>query len=427
MKRTILLQEVRKMRFGQACKGWTAGRLSQHEAAQLPGVCGRSFRRYCSCYGQEGLDGLIDRRLAQVPHRRAPVDEVMAVCERHRSRYQGWSVKHFHAWYRREGGTRSYGRLKSRLQEGGLVARVSGRGKHRKRRERAAWPGMMLHQDAGTHQWVPGCHWDLVVTMDDATNEHYAMFFVEQEGTASSFQGIRDAILNKGLFCSLYTDRGSHYWHTPGAGGKVDKTNLTQVGRASKQPGIGMIPACSPEARGRSERMFATHQARLVEELALFGITGMMTANRDLREHYLPAFNAGFMVPAMEQGPSFVPCVAGQIENILCEHFDRVVGKDNCVSFEGFKLQIPQDRVRMHCVKVKVRVLRALPGRRTGGAARATAAGAVCPRWAALGRGAENGRVTRPVPAAPLACRRLRAAPCATCKPKEQTGQIYLF
>jgi len=217
---------------------------------------------------------------------------------------------------------------------------------------------MMLHQDASTHQWVPGCYWDLVVTMDDATNEHYSMFFVEQEGTASSFQGIRDVIAAKGLFCSLYTDRGSHYWHTPEVGGKVDKVNLTQVGRALKQLGIEMIPAYSPEARGRSERMFATHQARLVKELALFGITDMDTANRYVSEQYLPAFNAEFMQPAMEEGSSFVPCIASQIDDILCEHFERVVGKDNCVSFERLKLQIPQDRVRMHYVKVKVRVLR---------------------------------------------------------------------
>jgi len=333
------------MRFDQAWEGWSEGRLSQFEAAQLLGMSERNFRRYCRRFEEEGLDGLIDRRLEQVSHRRAPVDEVMAVQERYRSRYAGWNVKHFHAWYRRDGGTRSYSWVKSRLQEGGLVAK-------------APWPGMLLHQDGSTHQWVPGCQWDLIVTMDDATNEHYSLFFVEQEGTASSFQGIRDVIAARGLFCSLYTDRGSHYWHTPEAGGKVDKVNLTQVGRAMKQLGIEMIPSYSPEARGRSERMFATHQERLVKELALFDITDMIAANRYLREQYLPAFNAEFMQPAMEEGTSFVPCIASQIENILCEHFDRVVGKDNCVSFEGLKLQIPQDRVRMHYVKVKVRVLR---------------------------------------------------------------------
>jgi len=358
MERTKLLQEIRKMRFEQAYEDWREGRLSQFEAARILGVCERTFRRYFTRYEEDGLEGLIDRRLEQVSHRRAPVDEVMAVQERYRARHDGWNAKHFYAWYKREGGTRSYTWVKSRLQEGGLIAKASGRGKHRKRRERAAWPGMMLHQDGSTHQWVPGCYWDLIVTMDDATNEHYSMFFVDEEGTASSFQGVKDVILSKGLFCSLYTDRGSHYWHTPEAGGKVDKTNLTQFGRAMQQLGIELIPAYSPEARGRSERMFATHQERLVKELALFGITDMEAANRYLREQYLPAFNAEFMQPALEEGSSFVPCIASQIEDILCEHFERVVGKDNCVSFERLKLQIPQDRVRMHYVKVKVRVLR---------------------------------------------------------------------
>jgi len=362
MERTLLLQELRQMRFEEAYDGWRSGRLSQYEAGQLLGVCERSFRRYVTRFEEAGLSGLIDRRLGGVSHLRAPVDEVLAVQDLYRDRYDGWSVKHFYAWYRREGGTRSYSWVKTRLQEGGLVRKSPGRGKHRKRRDRAPFPGMLLHQDGSTHEWVSGCYWDLIVTTDDATNEHYSMFFVEQEGTMSSLQGIKDVIQSRGLFCSLYTDRGSHYWYTPEAGGKVDKTALTQVGRALRQLGIEMIPAYSPEARGRSERMFATHQARLVRELALFGICNMDDANRYLREQYLPAFNAEFMRPAMEEGSSFVPCIVSQIDDILCEHFERVVGKDNCVSFEGLKLQIPQDRIRMHYVKVKVRVLRYIDG-----------------------------------------------------------------
>ena len=94
------------------------------------------------------------------------------------------------------------------------------------------------------------------------------MFFCAEEGTQSSFQGVREVIEEKGLFCSLYTDRASHYWHTPEAGGKVDKVNLSQFGRAMRQLGIEMIPAYSPEARGRSERAFGTHQGRLPQELA---------------------------------------------------------------------------------------------------------------------------------------------------------------
>ena len=163
--------------------------------------------------------------------------------------------------------------MRNKLQAHGAVVKGKGRGKHRRKRAPAPWPGVMLHQDGSSHEWVKGRVWDLIVTMDDATNEHYSMFFCEEEGTWSSFAGVREVIESQGLFCSLYTDRASHYWHTPEAGGKVDKTKLTQFGRAMMQDlGIDMIPAYSPEARGRSERAFRTHQGRLVRELALAGI-----------------------------------------------------------------------------------------------------------------------------------------------------------
>lgn len=363
MRSAEVLQEIRKMRYEEAYTGWQAGRLTQEEAARLLGVCERTFRRYIDRYEEAGLEGLIDKRLSQVSQRRAPVDEVLRLTESYRSRHEGWSAKHFYAWYRRDGGTRSYTWVKSRLQEAGLVRQAKGRGKHRKRRERAPWPGMLLHQDGSTHAWVSGVQWDLIVTMDDATNEHYSMFFVEEEGTASSFRGVREVIEARGLFSSLYTDRGSHYWITPEAGGPVDKLQLTQFGRAMRQLGIEMIPAYSPEARGRSERLFRTHQDRLTKELALAGITGMAEANRYLKESYQPAFNREFMQPAMEDGSAFIPSVGANLADILCEQHERVVGKDNCVAFEGLKLQIPQDRARYHYVKVKVRVHRDPEGR----------------------------------------------------------------
>jgi len=358
MRRTELLQEVRKMRFEEAYRGWHKGRLTQSEAAELLGVCDRTFRRYLSRYEDEGIDGLMDKRLSRASHRRAPVDEVMEMTERYQRRHEGWSVKHFYAWYRRDGGKRSYTWVKTRLQEAGLVKKVKGRGKHRKKRQRCPWPGMMLHQDGSPHQWVPGVQWDLIVTMDDATSEHYSMFFVPQEGTDSSFMGIKEVIEARGLFSSLYTDRGSHYWYTPEAGGKVDKNNPTQFGRAMRQLGIEMIPAYSPQARGRSERMFRTHQDRLPRELAAAGITQIDDANRYISQVYMPAINSEFAQPAMEEGSAFVPYTGLNLDDILCEHYERVVGNDNCVSFEGIKLQIPQDGIKYHYVKVKVRVHR---------------------------------------------------------------------
>ena len=221
------------MRFKEAYEGWHTGELTQIEAARLLGMCERSFRRYLARYEEFDLQGLIDKRIEQVSHRRAPVDEVMKLVSLYSTQYEGWNVKHFHSWYRREHqGMRSYTWVKNGLQAAGAVAKAPRRGAHRKRRERAAIAGMMIHQDGSTHEWVVGNVWDLIVTMDDATGEHYSMFFVEEEGTASSFRGVRETIEGHGLFASLYTDRGSHYWLTPESGGKVDKTQPTQFGRA---------------------------------------------------------------------------------------------------------------------------------------------------------------------------------------------------
>ncbi|MGH8134380.1 MAG: helix-turn-helix domain-containing protein [Steroidobacteraceae bacterium] len=240
------------MRFEEAYAGWQAGRLRQEEAARLLGVCERSFRRYLDRYEEAGLEGLIDRRINQVSHRRAPVDEVMALTSSYRARHEGWSAKHYYAWYRRAGGARSYTWVKRQLQKVQLVMQAPKRGAHRKRRDRAPLPGMLVHQDGSRHTWVPDQRWDLIVTMDDATNEHYVMEFVEEEGTRSSLRGVAAVIRLHGLFSAFYSDRGSHYWFTPAAGGKVDKRSPTQFGRALQQLGIEMIAAYSPQARDRA-------------------------------------------------------------------------------------------------------------------------------------------------------------------------------
>lgn len=362
MKRTEMLQEVRKMRFQEIYGNWTERRLTQEEAARVLGVCSRTFRRYIDRYEEEGLEGIKDKRLTQASFRRAPVDEVFALTEQYKSRYIGWNVKHFYSWYSRDSGKRSYTWVKNTLQSKGLVSKSKKRGKHRKRREPSPLSGMMLHQDGSQHEWVEGKKWDMIITMDDATNEHYSMFFVEEEGTESSFKGIKEVISKKGLFSSLYTDRGSHYWHTPETGGKVDKNNPTQFGRALRHLGIDMIPAYSPEARGRCERAFKTHQGRLPKELAYHEITDMEEANRYLKEVYMPACNEEFMHPAREQGTAFIQCMGTNLDDILCEQHERTVSSDNCVSFEGKTLQIPKDEYRCNYIRVKVRVHRCTDG-----------------------------------------------------------------
>jgi len=360
-KTTELLQGIKKMRFKEIYGDWERGKIDQIEAARILGVSDRTFRRYLVRYERDGLEGLIDHRIERTSHLRAPVDEVMSLLDQYRGHYLGWNVKHYFNVYKKTG-KRSYSWVKNELQSARLVEKQPGKGKHRKRRERSAMEGMMIHQDGSTHEWVAGAHWDLIVTMDDATNEHYSMFFVEEEGTVSSMQGVQEVVEKKGLFCSFYSDRGTHYWTTPTAGGKVDKVNLTQFGYAMKRLGIEMIAAYSPEARGRSERMFRTHQDRLVKELALTNITDMESANRYLKEIYLPQFNLEFKVTPLAQGSAFVPHLGADLKDILCEEFERTVGKDNCISFERLTLQIPQDTYRMNYVKTKVKVRRHLDG-----------------------------------------------------------------
>lgn len=350
------------MRFEETYGSWCERRLTQDEAALILGVSSRTFRRYIDRYEESGLGGLADKRLNQMSHRRAPVDEVISLVDLYKSSHQGWNACHFHDWYAKQGGTRSYTWVKNRLQEAKLIPKSKRKGSHRKRREPSALPGMMIHQDGSTHEWVPGQQWDLIVTMDDATNEHYSMFFCPEEGTRSSFLGVKKVILKKGLFCSFYSDRGSHYWNTPEAGGKVDKVNLTQFGRAMAHLGITMIAAYSPEARGRSERAFATHQDRLPKELALKGITTMEDANRYIQKTYLPAFNKKFAHPAREEGSAFMSYIGPQLDDILCEQYYRTVQHDNCVRFENLVLQIPKDEYRCNYIKAKIRINRYLDG-----------------------------------------------------------------
>ena len=356
MNRTMTLQDLRLMKFADYYDQTKKRKLTQSEAAGLLGMSERTFRRYTKRYEAEGADGLFDRRLAKVPQNRVCVATVVKMLTLFDTYYWDFTPKHFHEkLVSKHNFTQSYNWVRLTLQSHGRIQKAPRRGAHRRKRERRALPGMMLHQDGSNHEWVPGKWWDLIVTMDDATNEIYSAFFVEEEGTMSSFIGVGDVIRSRGLFCSLYADRGSHYWHTPEAGGKVDKKNLTQFGRAMKQLGIELIPAYSPEARGRSERKFGTLQNRLPQELRVKGITTIEEANRFLIEDYLPAHNKLFAKSPSGEGVAFVP-YAGDCTEILCIHEERVVSGDNTVRYKNRTLQIPADSHRHHYVKARVRV-----------------------------------------------------------------------
>ena len=361
-------------RFEEALSGWTESRLTQEEAARMLGVCARSFRRYVDRYHEDGIDGLIDKRMSQASSLRAPVDEVVRLETLYKESYDGWSVAHFHERYReRHGGGRSYTWTKNRLQAAGLVSKGRSKGRHRKRRERAPVAGLLLHQDGSTHRWVEDGTWDLIATLDDATSEVYSGFFVDEEDTWSSLRGVRETVEGRGLFGSLWTDRGSHYWHTPKAGGAVDKSNPTRFGRAMGELGIEMIPSYSPQARGRSERHFGTMQGRLPNELAAEGVRTMDEANRYLREVFRPAWNKRFAVPAAQSGDAFVPLLGVDLDDILCLKEERKVGNDNCVRYKNLQLQIPPGPHGRHYVRRKVRACTSI---RTGACRCSTGRGA---------------------------------------------------
>jgi transposase len=344
------------MKFEDVYGRTRARELSQAEAASMLGISARTLRRWGERFEAEGAEGLYDRRLGQVSHHRVPADTVMEVLELFDTRYWDFTAKHFHEKLVAEHGfTHSYNWLRLRLQAHGRRRAAPRRGAHRRKRARRPLPGMLLHQDGSRHEWVPGRWWDLIVTLDDATGQIYSAFFVAEEGTMSTFRALAEVIAAEGLFCSLYVDRASHYFHTPEAGGKVGKDRPTQVGRALAQLGTELIPAYSPEARGRGERMFGTLQKRLPQELRLAGITTLAEANHFLAEVYLPAHNARFALAPDGDGSAFV-AFAGRLDDILCLQEERQVGNDNTVRYLGRVLQIPEQAHRRHFVKTTVRV-----------------------------------------------------------------------
>lgn len=355
MKPTAQLHEVFIMRFEDVYGRYQRGSLGTDEAAELLGISVKTFYRKRKLYEEEGVSGLADRRIGKLSGRRVPVDEVMRIISLYGTHYYDFTVKHFHEQLLEQGITHSYTWVKNALQKAGAVKKAKKRGQHRRKRPRKAMSGMMLHQDGSTHEWVSGKIWDLIVTMDDATSEIYSMFFCEQEGTQSSFQGFFETFSKHGLPCSIYVDRGSHYFFTPKAGGKVDKNNPTQVGRAMQQLGIEMIESYCPQGRGRSERMFGTLQKRLPQELRLNNISTMKEANRFLQTKFLCKFNKQFSQPAEELLTAFVPVEKNIIKNTLCTHHERTVRNDNTVQYNGREFQLLQGD-RHHYVRCKVRV-----------------------------------------------------------------------
>jgi transposase len=340
MERAMKVQDVMLQAMAKKITWW--------QAAEILGISDRHMRRWRERYVEEGYNGLLDRRRGQPSRRRVPVATVERVFALYREKYFDLNVQHFHEKLQAEHGIElSYTWVKQALQGAGLVARGRKRGAHRKRRERRPLPGMLLHIDGSRHQWFQDERWyDLIVILDDATSEIYYAQLVEEESTATVMAGLKEVIERKGVFCALYSDRWSHFWLTPKVGGKVDCHRRTQVGRALHELGVQMIPAYSPEARGRSERNFSTWQGRLPQELRLRQLGTLVAANRFLREDYVAEFNRRFQVAPRQRGNAFVPCRSRDLERIFSLQFERSGNRDNTVSFQNLSLQVERVRWR---------------------------------------------------------------------------------
>jgi hypothetical protein len=206
---------------------------------------------------------------------------------------------------------------------------------------------MLLHIDGRKHRWLNEERWyDRIVILDDATSEIYYAPLVEEESTRTGRAAWQEGIETQGLFCALYSDRGSPFFLTPKAGEKGDKHRLTQVGRARKELSMQMIPAYSPQARGRSERNFGTWQGRLPQELRLAQVTTREEANAFLRERYIGHCNAQCSVPATEQGTAFRKCSRQDLDQIFSLQTERVVAKDNTVAIGERCWQLEKARFR---------------------------------------------------------------------------------
>lgn len=343
-----------------------AGEVHWFRAAEILGWSPRTLRRWRERYERDGYDGLLDRRRRTPSPRRAPLAEVERVLRLYRERYAGFNVRHFHAiWRQAHAGTLSYSFVKRALQTAGLVPKRRARGRHRRRRAPRACMGELLHLDGSLHPWLalaPTARLVLIAVLDDATKRVLYAQLWAGESTGAIMTALREVISVYGLPMALYTDRAHWAFHTPTAKGPVSRRQLTQVGRALAQLGIEHIPAYSPQARGRSERLNRTFQDRLVNELRVAKIRTRDAANAYLRDRFVPAYNATFSCPPADPASAFVPLGRVDLEQILCHQEERLVARDNTIAFDGRTFQLARQPGRRSCAGLPVTIRRHLDG-----------------------------------------------------------------
>ena len=342
-----------------------SGEIHWIDAAEILGISDRQMRRWKRRYELWGYDGLYDRRSKRPSPRRVPLEDAEKVLRLYREKYFDFNMSHFYDKLTKEHNINlSYNWVRLALEGAGLVEKRNRRDPHRKRRVRKPLVGMMLHMDGSPHDWFgDGSEYDIVTLSDDADNELYDIALVNEEDSHTCMEMIRNVVEKKGMFCSLYTDRASHFFLTKKAGEEVSKDNLTQIGRALQELGIQHIPSYSPQARGRSERLNQTLQGRIPQELRMRGIKTREAANKYLKMEYLKEHNRRFAIKSEKSGSAFMPVPKTvDLDKIFCFKHERTVNNDNTISFNNRILQIGPSELRISFAKCRVMVYEHLDG-----------------------------------------------------------------
>src|SRR5262249_5024388 len=251
-----------------------------------------------------------------------------------------------------------------RLAAGGRAG-----GRPRRRREPRPCFGELLHLDGSDHEWLalcPGQRQTLLAVIDDATKRLLYAQLWPAETTQAVLTALRTVLATWGLPMALYTDRAGWAFHTPTAAGAGDRTHLTVVGRILARLGIEHIPSSSPRPRGGVERLTRPLQGRLATDLRLAGTPTLEAANAYLRDQSLPDYHPQFTRPPADPASAFVPLDATvDLDALLADEAERVVGRDNVVSVEGLALQLPKQPGRRGCAGLRGTVRRHCSGEHT--------------------------------------------------------------
>jgi len=355
----------RAMKIQEVILRAISGQILWMEAAEILGITDRQMRRWKRRYEICGYDGLYDRRKKMPSPKRVPLDKAEKVLRLYREKYFDFNMSHFYDKLRKDHNINlSYNWIRLALQGAGLLERRTRRDKHRRRRPRRPLVGMMIHMDGSPYDWLGNdtmC--DLVHAYDDANNRLYDLELVKEEDSITCMRMLKNVVEKKGIFCSLYTDRASHFFFTKKAGERVEKDNLTQIGRAIQELGMQPIPGYSAQARGRSERLNRTLQGRIPQELRSRGIKTIQEANKYLKTEYLKEHNRRFVRKPEKKGSAFIPVPKTvDLDKVFCFKHERTVNNDNTISFNNRILQIGPSELRVSFAKCKVTVYEHLDG-----------------------------------------------------------------